>query len=93
MEQSTTPDRRRRGDAPAPPPYIVESITAHTHSFILLHGLGSNGEKFGREMMAHWKELRRPSSQHNISWRTLRLPHGSMAAVVGLSAGYAHAVV
>ncbi|ERS96954.1 hypothetical protein HMPREF1624_06281 [Sporothrix schenckii ATCC 58251] len=51
MEQSTTPDRRRRGDAPAPPAYIVESITAHTHSFILLHGLGSNGEKFGREMM------------------------------------------
>ncbi|KAG8672458.1 hypothetical protein FPOAC2_05848 [Fusarium poae] len=32
-------------------PYIVEPIGPHTHSLILLHGLGSNGKKFGRELI------------------------------------------
>ncbi|CEI61868.1 hypothetical protein FVEN_g2924 [Fusarium venenatum] len=32
-------------------PYIVEPTRPHTHSLILLHGLGSNGEKFGRELI------------------------------------------
>ena len=31
--------------------YIVEPSINHTHSLILLHGLGSNGEKFGSELM------------------------------------------
>lgn len=31
--------------------YIVEPASGHTHSFILLHGLGSNGAKFGRELL------------------------------------------
>ncbi|KAJ4245550.1 hypothetical protein NW762_014059 [Fusarium torreyae] len=31
--------------------YIVEPSGPHTHSLILLHGLGSNGEKFGRELV------------------------------------------
>src|SRR5882757_1624688 len=33
-------------------PFIIEpSSGRHTHSFILLHGLGSNGEKFGSELL------------------------------------------
>ncbi|KAF4998912.1 hypothetical protein FGRMN_2843 [Fusarium graminum] len=32
-------------------PFIIEPSGPHTHSFILLHGLGSNGEKFGRELI------------------------------------------
>lgn len=35
----------------SPPPFVVEPTSAHTHSLILLHGLGSNGEKFGREFL------------------------------------------
>ncbi|KAM0323032.1 hypothetical protein ACHAQA_009131 [Verticillium albo-atrum] len=36
---------------PRPPPFVVEPTSAHTHSVIFLHGLGSNGEKFGRELL------------------------------------------
>ncbi|KAF5231139.1 hypothetical protein FAUST_9445 [Fusarium austroamericanum] len=32
-------------------PYIVEPTGPHTHSLILLHGLGSNGKKFGRGLI------------------------------------------
>jgi predicted esterase len=32
-------------------PFIIEPSKPHTHSVILLHGLGSNGEKFGRELI------------------------------------------
>jgi predicted esterase len=45
-------DEQNRG--PRPPSsatFIVEPSTRHTHSFILLHGLGSNGEKFGKELI------------------------------------------
>ncbi|RGP76723.1 acyl- thioesterase [Fusarium longipes] len=31
--------------------YIVEPVGSHTHSLILLHGLGSTGDKFGRELI------------------------------------------
>ena len=31
--------------------FIVEPTSAHTHSVILLHGLSSNGEKFGTEFL------------------------------------------
>ncbi|KIH87818.1 phospholipase/carboxylesterase [Sporothrix brasiliensis 5110] len=34
-----------------PPPFVVEATSTHTHSIVLLHGLGSNGEKFGRELL------------------------------------------
>jgi len=34
-----------------PAPFIVPPKTQHTHTFILLHGLGSNGEKFGSELL------------------------------------------
>ncbi|KAF4460115.1 acyl- thioesterase [Fusarium albosuccineum] len=33
------------------PLYIVEPREPHTHTFVLLHGLGSNGEKFGTELL------------------------------------------
>lgn len=33
------------------PPFIIEPSKPHTHSVIFLHGLGSNGEKFGRELI------------------------------------------
>ncbi|KAF5000639.1 hypothetical protein FDECE_11176 [Fusarium decemcellulare] len=33
------------------PPYVVEPREPHTYTFILLHGLGSNGEKFGAEFL------------------------------------------
>ncbi|KAH8820110.1 Alpha/Beta hydrolase protein [Xylogone sp. PMI_703] len=32
-------------------PYVVEPISNHTHSFILLHGLGSNGKEFGQVLL------------------------------------------
>lgn len=32
-------------------PFIVEPSLPHTHTMILLHGLGSNGEKFGKELL------------------------------------------
>jgi predicted esterase len=31
--------------------FIIEPTTKHTYSFVLLHGLGSNGEKFGTELL------------------------------------------
>ncbi|RYO87420.1 hypothetical protein DL764_008857 [Monosporascus ibericus] len=31
--------------------YIVEPTATHTHTIILLHGMSSNGEKFGRELL------------------------------------------
>lgn len=33
-------------------PFTIEPTSlTHTKTFILLHGLGSNGEKFGRELL------------------------------------------
>ncbi|KAI1413147.1 phospholipase/carboxylesterase [Hypoxylon sp. FL1857] len=31
--------------------YIIEPTTIHSHTIILLHGLSSNGEKFGKELL------------------------------------------
>jgi predicted esterase len=31
--------------------YVVEPLAAHTHTLILLHGLSSNGTKFGKELL------------------------------------------
>ncbi|KAH7325684.1 acyl-protein thioesterase [Stachybotrys elegans] len=33
------------------PPFVVEPQAAHTHTLILLHGLGSDGHKFGSELL------------------------------------------
>ncbi|KAI0127791.1 phospholipase/carboxylesterase [Xylariales sp. AK1849] len=32
-------------------PFVVEPRSRHTHTFILLHGLGSNGRDFGRDLL------------------------------------------
>jgi predicted esterase len=40
---------------PPPPPLEVPPLRGterHTHTFILLHGRGSNGERFGRELLS-----------------------------------------
>ncbi|KAH8169003.1 phospholipase/Carboxylesterase domain-containing protein [Sarocladium implicatum] len=37
--------------SPGEPIHLVEPLSVHTHTFILLHGLGSNGEKFGKELL------------------------------------------
>ncbi|KAI1206895.1 alpha/beta-hydrolase [Annulohypoxylon truncatum] len=42
--ENTTPPNR-------PPPFVVKPTSHHTHTFILLHGLGSNGEEFGRQFL------------------------------------------
>src|ERR1700761_8093080 len=34
-----------------PQPFVVNPTTSHTQTFILLHGLGSSGEKFGNEFL------------------------------------------
>ncbi|EPE05456.1 acyl-protein thioesterase [Ophiostoma piceae UAMH 11346] len=40
-----------RNGQPPPAPFIVEPIGgAHTYTLVLLHGLSSNGEAFGREL-------------------------------------------
>lgn len=31
--------------------FVVEPSTTHTHTIVLLHGLGSNGAKFGQELL------------------------------------------
>jgi predicted esterase len=35
-----------------PKPYVIQPVSEHTQSFILLHGLGSNGQKFGDELLS-----------------------------------------
>lgn len=46
MPESQPP---RRG--PGEPVYSVEPLATHTQTVIFLHGLGSNGEKFGKELL------------------------------------------
>ncbi|KAI1383884.1 phospholipase/carboxylesterase [Hypoxylon trugodes] len=41
-------DRIARSDSV---PYVVEPTTTHSHTIILLHGISSNGEKFGKELL------------------------------------------
>ena len=49
------PDQAKDKDSGRPPPVIVPptptSSHTHTHTFILLHGLGNNGSKFGTEFL------------------------------------------
>jgi predicted esterase len=42
----------KRSKMPLTEPFVVEAKEVHTHSFILLHGLGSNGERFGGEFLS-----------------------------------------
>ncbi|KND87309.1 Acyl-protein thioesterase 1 [Tolypocladium ophioglossoides CBS 100239] len=45
------PHPSSHGASDKPPPFTIQPTAPHTHSFLLLHGLGSNGEKFGRELL------------------------------------------
>ncbi|KAM3446247.1 hypothetical protein MY3296_009846 [Beauveria thailandica] len=36
---------------PGSPLFVVPPTAAHTHTILLLHGLGSTGERFGRELL------------------------------------------
>ncbi|KAI0836595.1 Phospholipase/carboxylesterase/thioesterase [Hypoxylon sp. FL0890] len=42
-------------ESPNPPSrhsrFLVEPTSQHTHTFILLHGLGSNGDEFGQQLL------------------------------------------
>ncbi|KAI1196968.1 phospholipase/carboxylesterase [Nemania serpens] len=44
-------DSSDQGDSDRVKPYIVMPTTAHTHTIILLHGIGSNGEEFGQNFL------------------------------------------
>ncbi|KAI0973170.1 acyl-protein thioesterase [Xylaria arbuscula] len=46
--QDSTPGPRQ----PSQPTYTVEPTETHKHTIIFLHGLGSNGEKFGQEFLS-----------------------------------------
>ena len=37
--------------SPGEPIYVVKPLAGHDYTLILLHGLGSNGEKFGKELL------------------------------------------
>ncbi|KAF2866833.1 Alpha/Beta hydrolase protein [Massariosphaeria phaeospora] len=37
--------------ASRPPPVIIQPTSLHTHTFVLLHGLGNNGDRFGNELL------------------------------------------
>ena len=42
-------------------PYVVEATCTHAHTIILLHGRGSNGSKFGSEILGS------PSTLQNLT--------------------------
>jgi predicted esterase len=44
--------RREKKPQIYPAPFIVSPTAPHTQSILFLHGLGSNGEKFGLELLA-----------------------------------------
>ncbi|KAI0141779.1 phospholipase/carboxylesterase [Xylariaceae sp. FL1272] len=48
MQSSTTTEQPAQ---PNESTYTVEPTAKHTHTLILLHGLSSNGEKFGKEFL------------------------------------------
>lgn len=45
------PQQSSRPTGPGEPLFVVDPTTSHSHTVILLHGLGSNGEKFGAELL------------------------------------------
>jgi predicted esterase len=44
--------RSSASTANQPEPFIVLPTSIHTHTLILLHGLGNNGQKFGTELLS-----------------------------------------
>ncbi|KUJ23479.1 alpha/beta-hydrolase [Mollisia scopiformis] len=55
VETRTPPNpggKRKKEPEMYPAPFIVPPTTAHTQTILFLHGRGSNGEKFGQELLA-----------------------------------------
>ncbi len=48
---SDPPALRSKRRASRPEPFIVQPLSTHTHTLVLLHGLGNNGEKFGTRFL------------------------------------------
>ncbi|KAI1171375.1 phospholipase/carboxylesterase [Nemania sp. FL0916] len=51
MESNEPPPAARQTARPNEGTYTVEPTSKHVYTFILLHGLSSNGEKFGKELL------------------------------------------
>ncbi|TGJ88223.1 hypothetical protein E0Z10_g542 [Xylaria hypoxylon] len=51
MELNESPSAAQQTARADQSTYIVEPTTKHSHTIILLHGLSSNGEKFGKELL------------------------------------------
>lgn len=52
-----------------PEPLVVQPAGAHTHSIILLHGRGSNAERFGIELLAARSSANKTLAEHFPSAR------------------------
>ncbi|KAK7742151.1 hypothetical protein SLS53_004737 [Cytospora paraplurivora] len=52
-----------------PEPLVIQPTTAHTHSIILLHGRGSNAERFGLELLAARSSANKTFADHFPSAR------------------------
>ncbi|KAJ4421734.1 hypothetical protein N0V82_003578 [Gnomoniopsis sp. IMI 355080] len=52
-----------------PQPLVVQPASAHTHSIILLHGRGSNAERFGVELLAAKSSANKTLAEHFPSAR------------------------
>lgn len=52
-----------------PEPLVVQPASAHTHSIILLHGRGSNAERFGVELLAARSSASKTLAEHFPSAR------------------------
>lgn len=50
-DKSSPPNVSLEKNLRQPNPFIVQPTSDHTHTAIFLHGLGSNGEKFGAELI------------------------------------------
>lgn len=56
--------KTKRKQAIWPEPLVVHPATAHTHSIILLHGRGSNAERFGLELLAARSSAQKTLAEH-----------------------------
>ena len=51
MDESKLSDLLLEKQRSRPDPFIVQPVSEHTYTAILLHGLGSNGDKLGTELL------------------------------------------
>ncbi|KAI7913089.1 hypothetical protein M0657_008426 [Pyricularia oryzae] len=59
----------------APPAFVVEPTSSHNYSLILSHRLGSNGDKFGRELVENRQDTHRPDAPRAPTKCALHLSH------------------